>query len=760
MHTICGTSNGRSGSSVQLASMVADAAGYRKYQERLIQLGVHTSSRTCTAVLNILSDSKPSVHVRRIYKLIVETTDNSVKCFDSLLVASCIEENCLHEACILATKLPELNVLVWNCLIGSYARQQLCKEAFHAFALMQRKGVKADTVTYVNILSACIDPHYFEMGKCLHHTIIFMDCEVDVILGTALLTMYNKCGGFEEVSRLFDFIEVHNVVSWTVMIRAYVKEHDFAKAFYLYDQMRQEGTLPNRVTFLSLLEAYSYQEALPTGKHLHSCIVPSPESDLHIAAALVHMYGECGSFEDARDLFNLLPMADVVTWNAMITAFIRQEQYDEVLHSFFSMMDKGIVPSLVTYITVLPACIYGHNHIVKEVHARIISNGYQDDIAVMTGIMNAYGRLGRLDTAVHLFDNLKEQNVVAWNTMIALHAENHDMENVLLYLDKMQTQGLWKTNATYLSALDALSNDVALPAGKRLHCLIIGNGYKTDVTVMTAVLNMYCRCGDISQGLKTFNSMPIKNLISWNTILSACDHYMYAIQGFDLFKQMHSGGFIPDKATFTSMLSICANQLVLLTLGRALHDHVIQSGFHHKIFVISLLDMYGKCGSLEDAQESFSKMSKESIVAWNAMLSIYAQHGCIKEAIEMVDLMWQEGIGPNNVTFLSLLFAYSHTGMLTEACNSLLYMNMLSRKLSPEQIRCFLDLLMRAGQLEQAMEVLNNMPFDPSAIGWSISLSASRHTVNSKLASQIVEHILEHDPCSSAASIFLRIIDD
>lgn len=756
VHGLSGTSEEAGVLSDQPATNVGSPVECIELQKRLDQLGVHISSSNCADVLHIFKESKVSPHGKRIYRLISKTTGNVDNCLESLLVQMFIENKALQHARLLVVKLPHVNLLVWNCLIESYAQQGLCTKAFGAFVLMQEKGVLPDKVTFVNVLSACNSPFHLTKGKCLHHMVICIGCEFDVVLGTTLLTMYSKSGSLEDCATMFAYMEVRNVVSWTVMIGAHARDALFAEAFHLHDQMKQEGVLPNRVTFLSLLEACSCQEMLVNGKQLHTVAV---DMDMHMSAALLHMYGKCGTFEDAQALFNHTQERDIVMWNALITAAVRHNLCSEAAQMFYSMMNEGMIPNIVTYVTMIPACICCPSSIGKSMHTRIISSGFEDYIVVATALMNMYGKLGSLDTAILLFNNMKERNVVSWNTMIVLHAERGDMEGALQFLDNQQHQGVWANDVTYVSSLEALSGKEALRA-KRLHCCIIQSDYGTNVAVATALANTYCRLGNFKDGHKVFKKMAKRNLISWNTMLSASCLYGRGMQGFRFFKQMQREGIVPDQLTYISILSICANQLVLLTLGKALHHSIMHSGCEPSAIVAaSLLDMYGKCGSLEDARNIFDRMSKQSVVVWNAMISSYAQHGRIEDAFTMVDAMRQVDITPNNVTFLSLLAGCSHTGMLVEACSNARLMNICGIKARCEQFRCLIDLLGRAGRVEEAEVALYKMPLKPSLIAWMTLLGTCRHVFDVKQAGHIVEHILEYDLGNSAAHRLLASVN-
>lgn len=731
----------------------------RALQERFNKLGVSVSSFTCAVVLQLSRNAVLPHYNKQAYKFIVENARNLEECLDSLLVQICIETKAFNKAHIFVTKLPHLNVLVWNCLIGAYVQQEQMIEALQVFKMMQEKGVFPDKVTFVNALSACNSPLALTEGKCLNYIIVFVGCKIDVVLGTALTTMYSKCGSLEDTQRVFDSMKNCNVVSWTAMIGAYTRNQQFDHAFYLYEQMKQEGTLPNRVTFLGLLETCSCQKMLVNGKQLHTCIIKGVEFDMHLVTALVHMYGKCGSLKDAQDLFQLLNQRDAALWNALIGASVRHKQNNEAIQSFYCMLNEGLIPNPATYATIVSACVHNTLSTGKKMHAHIICNEFDNNIVVATALINMYGKNGSLDNAIFLFDNMKEQNVVTWNTIIAVYAEHQRAEDVLQSLENMQLKGFWANNVTYVNALKAYAGIEALPAGKRLHCCIAESGYDMDVVVATALAGMYCRCGKLRDGYRVFSDMTERNIISWNTMVSACGQHGCGMQGLTIYEQMQWEGVTPDQFTHTSMLSICANQLVLLSLGKYIHSCIMHSGCEPEIIVeTSLLDMYGKCGSLQDACKVFDKMSKQSVVPWNVMISNYAQHGYVGEAIGLVNAMQQKGVIPDNVTFVGLLSACSHTGMLVEGFYNSLLMNIYGIKPMAEQFHCIIDLLGRAGQAEEAEDLIHKMPLEPSLIAWMALLGCCRNTTDVEQGEYIAKHVFEYDPGNSAALALLASI--
>jgi pentatricopeptide repeat protein len=234
------------------------------------------------------------------------------------------------------------------------------------------------------------------------------------------------------------------------------------------------------------------------------------------------------------------------------------------------------------------------------------------------------------------------------------------------------------------------------------------------------------------------------------------------MQAFEIYEQMQEEGANPDQTTYTSVLSACTNQLTLLTFGAQIHSDIIDHGFEPDVVVgTSLLNMYGKCGSLEDAHKTFDQMSEKNVVSWNVMISIYSQHGHAREAIHCVHKMQEDRIVPNKVTFIALISACSHGGMLVEGCTNLDPLLIVhDARVSLELYHCVFDLLGRAGLVEEAKDLLCMMPLQPSLISWVTVLGACRNQADVVHGSCAAKHVFELDPNNTATTLMLETIYD
>lgn len=253
-----------------------------------------------------------------------------------------------------------------------------------------------------------------------------------------------------------------------------------------------------------------------------------------------------------------------------------------------------------------------------------------------------------------------------------------------------------------------------------------GTGFDSDVIVGTTLVNMYGKCGYFKGAQSVFCNMGERTGITWNAMISAHNGYSLGKDAYRLFQQMQLEGMIPDKGTYVSLLSICTGQ-AFLAEGKQIHAHIVGCGLERDVVANALVNMYGKCGKVEDAKKMFNRMTRQNVVFWNSMAAAYAQHGQGKEALQLHQQMLLEGVNPNEATFCSILSACDHAGLLDEGCLCFVLMGQ-DHGIMPgvEHYDCMIDLFGRAGQLAEAENLINNIPLESSASLWMTLLGACK----------------------------------
>lgn len=365
-----------------------------------------------------------------------------------------------------------------------------------------------------------------------------------------------------------------------------------------------------------------------------------------------------------------------------------------------------------------------------------------------------YVKFNMLDDARELFDQMPERDFVSWTTMISAYANAKLNDKALEFLILMLREGVKPNMYTYSSVLracDGLSNL------KQLHANIIKSGLDSDIYVRSALIDIYSKWSQTGNALRVFNEMATEDLVIWNSIIAGFAQNGDSDEALKLFKRMKRAGFPAEQATLTSVLRACTG-LALLELGRQVHVHVFKYD-QDLILNNALLDMYCKCGSLEDADTVFTRMVVKDVISWSTMIAGLAQNGYSREALRLFESMKVSGLKPNYITFLGALFACSHAGLLEAGWYHFRSMKKLFG-VDPgrEHYCCMIDLLGRAGKLDDALELINEMECGPDVATWRTLLGACRVHRNVDLAIHAAKQILRLYPQDAGTYILLSNI--
>ncbi|PON75221.1 DYW domain containing protein [Parasponia andersonii] len=432
-----------------------------------------------------------------------------------------------------------------------------------------------------------------------------------------------------------------------------------------------------------------------------------------------------------------------------------QRELPAAMRAMDAMQRRGIWANSITYSELIKCCLArGAVEQGKLVHKHILSNGYLPKTFLINVLMSMYVRFGLLEEARKVFDLMPERDVVSWTTMIAAYS-NAKLNNMALeFLILMLREGLRPNMFTYSSVLRAC---VELWIIRQLHCCIIKVGLESDVFVRSALIDIYARLGELQNALGVFNEMATGDLVVWNSIIGGFAQNSVCDEALNLFRKMKMAGFVANQSTLTSVLRACTG-LVLLELGRQVHVHILK--FDHDLIVNNaLLDMYCKCGSLEDANTVFTRMKEKDVISWSTMITGLAQSGFSQDALELFKFMKVSGPRPNDITILGVLFACSHAGLVEDGWYYFRSMKQLfGIDPTSEHYGCIIDLLGRAGKLYEAVNLIHEMKCEPDAVTWRALLGACRVHRNVDLAVYAAKQILKLDPADPGTYIMLSNI--
>ncbi|GLT41907.1 hypothetical protein SLA2020_159360 [Shorea laevis] len=432
-----------------------------------------------------------------------------------------------------------------------------------------------------------------------------------------------------------------------------------------------------------------------------------------------------------------------------------QKDLPRAMRTMADMERYGISADSITYSELIKCCMArGAVAEGKMVHKHVFSNGYEPKTFLVNILINMYVKFNLLEEARALFDEMPERNVVSWTTMISAYANAKFNQKALEFLVLMLREGVRPNMFTYSSVLRACEGLLNL---KQLHCGIIKVGLELDVFVRSALIDVYSKFGYLQDALCVFNEMRTGDLVVWNSIIGAFAQNGDGDEALNQYRRMKRDGFSADQSTLTSVLRACTG-LALLEVGRQVHVHVFK--FHQDLILNNaLLDMYCKCGSLEDAKFVFNRMAERDVISWSTMIAGLAQNGQSQEALKFFESMKVSGIKPNYITILGVLFACSHAGLVEEGLYYFQSMkNLFGIDPGREHYGCMIDLLGRAGKLDEALNLMQEMKCEPDAVIWRTLLGACRVHWNVDLAIYSAKQILKLDPQDSGTYILLSNI--
>ncbi|KAF8117615.1 hypothetical protein N665_0009s0132 [Sinapis alba] len=425
------------------------------------------------------------------------------------------------------------------------------------------------------------------------------------------------------------------------------------------------------------------------------------------------------------------------------TRFCYQRDLPKALRAMYSLQSHGLWADSATYAELIKCCI-SHRavHEGNLVCRHLYFNGQQPMLFLANVLINMYVKFNLLTDAHNLFDKMPLRNVVSWTTMISAYSKCKQQQKALELLVSMLREGVRPNVYTCSSVLRSCKemSDVRM-----LHCGIIKEGLESDVFVRSALIDVFAKLGEPEDALSVFDEMVTGDAIVWNSIIGGFAQNSKSDEALKLFKRMKRAGFIAEQATLTSVLRACTG-LTLLELGMQAHVHIVKYD-QDLILNNALVDMYCKCGSLEDARRVFSGMKERDVITWSTMISGLAQNGYSQEALKLFESMKASGTKPNYITIVGVLFACSHAGLLEDGWY---YFRSMKKLYGIDPVRehygCMIDLLGKAGKLDDAVKLLNEMECEPDAVTWRTLLGACRVQGNMVLAEYAAKKVIELDP--------------
>ncbi|XP_061370387.1 pentatricopeptide repeat-containing protein At5g08510 [Gastrolobium bilobum] len=426
---------------------------------------------------------------------------------------------------------------------------------------------------------------------------------------------------------------------------------------------------------------------------------------------------------------------------------------------------------------------------VKQIHGYTLRNGIDNTKIIIEKLLE----IRNLNYAHVVFQHAPKPTLFLYNKLIQAYSSHGQNQHQCFSLySQMRLHGYPPNQHTFNFLFSACTSLSTLSLGQMLHAHFIKSGFEPDVFAATALLDMYAklgtlglarqlfdemavreiptwnammagyaRFGDMEGALELFRLMPSRNVVSWTAMISGYSQNKQYEKALGLFLRMEQETEImPNEVTLASILPACAN-LGALEIGQRIEAYARKHGFFKNLYVSNaILEMYAKCGKIDVAWRVFDEIgSSRNLCSWNSMIMGLAVHGQCRKALELYDQMLKEGISPDDVTFVGLLLACTHGGMVEKGRHIFKSMATCFHIIPKlEHYGCMVDLLGRAGQLSEAYEVIQSMPMKPDSVIWGALLGACSFHGNIELAEIAAESLFALEPWNPGNYVILSNI--
>uniref|UniRef100_A0A0A9AT45 DYW domain-containing protein n=1 Tax=Arundo donax TaxID=35708 RepID=A0A0A9AT45_ARUDO len=601
-------------------------------------------------------------------------------------------------------------------------------------------------------------------------------------VGNALLTAYARCGDLPAALTLFAATPRRDAVTFNSLIAALCLFRRWLPALDALRAMLDEGHPLTSFTLVSVLLACSHlADGDPRpGREAHAFALKHGllHGDERFAFnALLSMYARLGLVDDAQRLFGSAdaPGGGVVTWNTMVSLLVQSGRCDVAIQVLYDMVARGVCPDGVTFASALPACSQlemltlgreMHAYVVKD--AELAANSF-----VASALVDMYASHERVAAAKRVFDMVPcgDRQLGLWNAMVCGYAQAGMDEDALELFARMEADaGVVPSETTMAGVLPACARSESFAGREAVHGYVVKRGMADNRFVQNALMDMYARLGDMGAARRIFGAIEPRDVVSWNTLITGCVVQGHIAEAFQLVTQMQQlpttdaamevdeEPVMPNNITLMTLLPGCA-MLAAPARGKEIHGYAVRHALDSDIAVGSaLVDMYAKCGCLALSRAVFDRLPRRNVITWNVLIMAYGMHGLGGEAMALFDRMVASGEPrPNEVTFIAALAACSHSGMVDRGLELFHEMKTIHGvEPTPDLHACAVDILGRAGRLDEAYSIISSMEEGEQQVSaWSSFLGACRLHRNVRLGEIAAERLFELEPDEASHYVLL-----
>ncbi|VVB18142.1 unnamed protein product [Arabis nemorensis] len=500
-------------------------------------------------------------------------------------------------------------------------------------------------------------------------------------------------------------------------------------------------------TFSPFLRKCIEERSISGIKNVQAQMLKSGFPVQHSGSKLVDACLKCGEIGYARQVFDGMSERHIVTWNSLISYFIKHIRSKEAIEMYRLMITNNVLPDEYTLSNVFKAFL--DLRLEKEArrsHGLAVILGLEvSNVFVGSALVDMYVKFGKTREAKLVLDRVEEKDVVLITALIVGYSQKGEDTEAVKAFQRMLVEEIQPNEYTYASVLISCGNLKDIGNGKLIHGLMIKSGFDSALGSQTSLLTMYLRCSLVDDSLRVFECIVYPNQVTWTSLISGLVENGREEMALTEFRKMMRDSIKPNSFTLSSALRGCSN-LAMFEEGRQIHGIVTKYGFDRDKYAGSgLIDLYGKCGWSDMARSVFDTLSEVDVISLNTMIYSYAQNGFGREALELFERMINLGLQPNNVTVLSILLACNNSGLVKEGCEFFDSFRKDKFMLTNDHYACMVDILGRAGRLEEA-EMLITEVMNPDLVLWRTLLSACKVQRDVEMAERIQKKILDIAP--------------
>ncbi|KAF8392451.1 hypothetical protein HHK36_022793 [Tetracentron sinense] len=485
------------------------------------------------------------------------------------------------------------------------------------------------------LISICGREGYLRLGSSLHASIIknfeFFNLKNQsnlrnvLAVWNSLLSMYSKCGKLSDAASVFDEMLVKDTISWNSMILGYLRIGEFKMGFEFFKRMHDSGTFRfDQATLTTILSACDEPGFLCVTRMVHSLVfLNGYKREISVGNALITSYFKCGCESFGRWVFDEMAEKNVITWTSVISGLAQNQFYEDSLGVFLKMRCGSVCPNSLTYLSLLLACS-GLQALRegRQIHGLVLKSGVHSELCIESALMDMYSKCGSMGDACQIFQSAEELDEVSMTVILVGFAQNGLEEEALKLFMKMVKAGIEVDQNMVSAILGVFGADTTLALGKQIHSLVIKRRFSSNPFVSNGLINMYSKCGDLGESIKVFNRMPLRNSVSWNSMIAAFARHGNGSRALKLYEEMRLEGVEPTDVTFISLLHACSHvgsiEEGFMFLESMAKDHGMSPRMEHYACVV---DMLGRAGRLSEAKNFIEGLPVEpGVLVWQALL--------------------------------------------------------------------------------------------------------------------------------------------